>query len=423
MEVLRKHAGFDLIKICGCGSFGLVVQVRQQSDALPFAVKIGKRPFHQLTRLGVLVEAALLHRATKSKDDSVGIFYPLLCTQIGWGPSGTALLRVNGDLVSAVAMECADSDADRIWRKFGQRFMSNGDETLLPDQQSFLRGIITAAAWMHKSGFAHGDLKPSNILLKRLDGIPGDSRVAFCKVQECFYKIVFGDWGHARWSGRSEDCFHLFTNGPGTQMHSDQLFRPEGDGRSINLIQARTLGTVFGHQLQNPCSFPHPGPGTVTFRAPDPPQDFQPGEGRQQRLFDQAGDMWAIGVISVRVIAPPRGQDSDLEKRDREWSRNLQRSSRNAMTLQCGKSSVRKRGGQAVQQALSQPVDRGSWIATMVRTQFLDRWAGLSGHLSGRHGSVWLCLLQLQEGLLTYSSEERLNGVAELQHAFFRTQC
>ena len=69
-----------------------------------------------------------------------------------------------------------------------------------------------AVAWMHYSDLAHGDLKPDNILLKRLDRRPGDWRVAFCEVGGEIYQVIIGDWGTARWSGEGIHAFICVLN-------------------------------------------------------------------------------------------------------------------------------------------------------------------------------------------------------------------
>ena len=82
-------------------------------------------------------------------------------------------------------------------------------------------------------------------------------------------------------------------------------------------------------------------------------------------------------------------------------------------------SSGGKRASEALH-ALSVPEDRGSWIAAMVRVLYqTDRWPILSGCLSGDCGSQWLSLLDLQQGLLRFTSEDRLKANDALEHMFF----
>jgi serine/threonine protein kinase len=421
MEVLRKDAGFDLIKICGSGSQGVVVEVKHPGHPRTFVVKIGKKRFSESERLSVLVEAALMYHASRKTDSSIGTFSSQLKSDIGWGHASVAILRASGERVAAVAMERADSDAFEICRKFCDRFTTGGIQELLPDLQSVLHGMIRAASWMHKCSYAHGDLKASNILLKRLDRAPAE-HVAFCVVQGVTYQIVFGDWGHARWSGRTKDSYHLFAQEGGKPHWSS--FCLEDDGKTtISSLNLRELMTVFGLRLQNPCKFPHPGAGTVTIQAPDVLRKFGDGQGLAQRLFDQAGDMWALGVISIGVFAPPQykpAHNKDVFIRDREWAKQLRDASRSAARLKkVFRQPTASRGLHAVQM-LDPVADCGSWIAGYVRKYYAqDMWPILSSCMSGQQKSDWLSLLDLQEGLLSYSSADRLTAEQALEHACF----
>ena len=77
-------------------------------------------------------------------------------------------------------MDCADTDAHAMWAEFQKRFKNLGDSGLLPDLKSVWKGTIQVADWMHGFGMAHGDIKPSNVLLKRLETTPDSQHVAFC---------------------------------------------------------------------------------------------------------------------------------------------------------------------------------------------------------------------------------------------------
>jgi hypothetical protein len=70
--------------------------------------------------------------------------------------------------------------------------------------------------------------------------------------------------------------------------------------------------------------------------------------------------------------------------------------------------------------AALQPDDSGSWIATMVRVHYKKNlWPILKDLLSGERNSEWLSWLDLLHGLLTYSSEVRLQANDALEHRFF----
>ena len=425
MEVLRKHAGFDLVCLRGAGSEGVVVEVRQPATSKTFVVKIAREAYDNSNRLG-LAEAALLYRVTQQQQHrpSIGTFSLALQTEIGWGSCGAALLRASEKLVAAVAMERADSDATEIWRGLRTRFEQGEDKELLRDQQSVLRGTIQATAWMHESGLAHGDLKSSNILLIRLAETPEDWRVAFCVVQGVVYQIVFGDWGHARWSGATDKVMHVFTTGDrGGRRHWTADLHDGEERDKIIPIQNRKLSSAFGHLLRVPSAFRHPGKGTVMIRAPHHVRDFSHGEGVAQRSFDQAADMWALGVISVCVFAWPRVGPGQKDYDGKEWADRLRKASHAAekrltAVSRCGS----ERGSQAMEASLRSK-DFGSWIAAMVRQRYSsDRWPILSGRLSGQHGSGWMSLLDLQHGLLRYSSENRLKAAKALDHGFLCKQ-
>ena len=144
-------------------------------------------------------------------------------------------------------------------------------------------------------------------------------------------------------------------------------------------------------------------------------------QGVAQRSFDQAADMWALGVISVCVFAWPRVGPGHYD--GKEWADRLRKASHAAekrltAVSRCGS----ERGSQAMEASLRSE-DCGSWIATMVRQRYSsDRWPILSGRLSGQHGSGWMSLLDLQHGLLRYSSENRLKAAKALDHGFLCKQ-
>jgi serine/threonine protein kinase len=148
---------------------------------------------------------------------------------------------------------------------------------------------------------------------------------------------------------------------------------------------------------------------------------FKPGDGAAQRRFDQAADMWALGVLGVCLSAPPRfEQTGQKDFRDVNWAERLKNASRVAeKQLKAERSSGAQLGGKAMHAAL-QPEDCRSWIATMVRKHYQqDRWPILSDRLSGGHKSEWQSWLDLLHGLLTYSSEDRLKANDALEHQFF----
>ena len=422
MQVLRKKTGVDLLKIRGEGSDGAVVEV-QCGGSKPFVVKISNRQFDETKRLGGLSEAALMHQMTRHADSNIVCMN--LNNELGWS---TALLKASGQYVAAVAMDCADTDAHEVWAEFRKRFKNPVDAELLPDMRSVSKGTIQVAGWMHGLGLAHGDLKPANILLKRLDSIPVDPHVAFCVVKAITYQIVFGDFGHARWSGQGMNATHVFTEHKhGGKKHSLPLDFPAGkclnnDQDSIVVVKTSVCSGVFGHRGRVEHILEHPGAGIVMIRAPEYNRIFRAGQGADQRRFDQSADMWAVGIMGLRIIAPVQGQGQQHD-RDQEWADGIRKASESAhkqMTLDAHESRQSSRRSLLMIRVLQDARDKRSWIAKMVREKYpSDSWPLLDARMSGQETSAWISLLGLLEGLLQYNSELRLTADRALNHSFF----
>jgi serine/threonine protein kinase len=137
------------------------------------------------------------------------------------------------------------------------------------------------------------------MLLKIIKETPNDSRIAWCVVEHTKYQIVFGDWGNARWSGQTEKAFHTFApiRHGGQEYCTTNIIDAVNDRDQISPVNARELNSAFGLLLKKPTRYRHPGAGTALFCCPDVQRVFKPGDGVVQRLFDQAADMWALGVI------------------------------------------------------------------------------------------------------------------------------
>jgi len=158
-------------------------------------------------------------------------------------------------------------------------------------------------------------------------------------------------------------------------------------------------------------------------RAPDYNRCFKAGEGADQRSFDQSADMWAVGIMDLRILALPNSDKAGQQplSRDADWAEGIRKASHIAekrlLSLNAGLSS--KRGAYSLSGVLDAR-DRGSWIAKIVREKNQhDSWPLLDGRLSGQEKSAWASLLDLLEGLLRYTSEHRLTADRALRHRFF----
>ena len=439
MDVLLEDAGLDLHRICGAGSNGVVLEVGFRGSR--YAIKLDKCSYHSYVRMGVLVEAAVLGVIERRREnDRAGFFSVSLVREFGW-TSGSALINGGPNLrVSAVAMELMDRCAGDIWRKFEERFLSGECGQLLRDMQSVLRGTFQAVAWMHDSDLAHGDLKPDNILLKRLDRRPSDWRVAFCEVGGEVYQVIIGDWGTARWSGEGTDAKHVFTK----SIHSHNSLTIEDLAKRedrIVPVGTKELQVAFGFRAKKSHEIVHPGFGTFWIRAPGFDRKFQDGQGAEQRRFDQAADIWAVGATGVRIVAPI----TETREAHVAWATALHDASKCTVTkLQAQEKRAREceaalksatpraRGALARAETNQRPRPSssagaqascgGSWLAHMVSQRYTDSlWPILSACMSEQSSIPdWKSLLQLLEGCLAFSSSSRFTAKQALQHAFFR---
>jgi serine/threonine protein kinase len=249
-------------------------------------------------------------------------------------------------------------------------------------------------------------------------------------VQGVIYQIVFGDFGHARWSGQSMNATHVFTEQKhGGTKHFLSLDFPSSkclnsDRESIIVVRTSDCSQAFGHRAKVEHCLEHPGAGTVTIRAPNYDRRFDAGQGADQRRFDQSADMWAVGIMGLRIMAPAisdgQGQPYDREQR---WAERIRKASERAEKWICFAAGQQrhcsKRGADSLS-GLLDARDNGSWIAQMVRQCYpSDSWPLLDGRMSGQEKSAWKSLLDLLEGLLRYNSDHRLTADRALKHGFF----
>ena len=243
------------------------------------------------------------------------------------------------------------------------------------------------------------------------------------------YQIVFGDFGHARWSGQDRNATHVFTEHKhGGKKHSLPLAFPTGtclnkDQDSIVIVKTSDCSGAFGHRSKIQHVLEHPGAGTVMIRAPYYDRIFKAGEGADQRRFDQSADMWAVGIMVLRVIVPVPSQGQGRQHdRDKLWADGIRKASENAekrMSLDADELRQASKRSSAWLRGLQDDRDNGSWIAKMVREKYLsDSWPLLDGRMS-QEASAWTSLLGLLEGLLRYTSEHRLTADRALKHGFF----
>jgi len=429
-EKLRTSLGWDLIRTCGCGSFGSVIEVR--SGSRQFAVKIGNKRYDQCSRLDLLGEAATLRFANIKQDSTagVGIFSLKLVTDCGLDSGGAALVGPQHDRVSILAMELADSSARGLWKDMSEWYRAgNGDVGLLHDLKSVISGTVKVVRWMHECELAHGDMKPDNMLLKQLPGAPSDSRVAYCVVRDAYYQIFLSDWGSARWSGRGIAAIHVYST-EGKAASSTRIDDLAGSSCDVAPVGARELQIALGFNAQSALVLRHPGFCTAWVRAPHCDRDFPQGCGMEQRRFDQAGDVWALGAISARLLCELYTR-TDMQKLEK-WTDTLHQASRRAENLILSGSQVEERAMKVARISKSKVVKRAieansmhgqgtgksseSWIESMVQQHFPDAWNHLSSCISGPNGAEWKSLLDLVQGLLRYNSEHRLTAMQAQQH-------
>lgn len=434
-ELLRLKLGWDLIRVCGAGSYGTVIQVC--TGKKNFAVKIGTRAYDSCQRLGVLVEAAIMNFAYK-QSEHVGIFALMLETGCGWDSSGAALIRVAGQRIAAVAMELADSSARGIWKRMGERFRAGGHEGLLQDLQSTLQATVQVIVWMHEMKLAHGDLKPDNMLLKKLPNVPDDWRIAYCTVEGATYQIILCDWGHARWSGCGGQAIHVFSH-EAKDINSLKIAELAASDHDIEALGLQRLQKDFGFAARKALCLPHPGEGTAWVKAPESfCKTLCACDGLTQRSFDQSGDIWAVGAICARVCAAPLWPSSAAARAEasENWRSKLYEASRIAESRRLHaeeyESKRRKlasflhfhpraaRIARAVGASSLKPENHNDqWIVTMASNHYPDDvWPLLHKCIASEESSGWKSLFEFMQGLLAYNRTLRFSAKQALHHPF-----
>ena len=416
----------------------------------PFAVKLGTRPYSdQSTRRDVLVEAALLNfgekrqREARESQSAIGPFAPSLRLLNG---CPAVLINVEGKRFAAMAMDLADSSAHTIFHGLGKRFRAENhdyaqqdhaqeDQCLLNDLRSLAQGCLRVVLYMHRAGLAHCDLKPDNMLMKRMDAVPPpDSLLAWCIVQGQVYQIWVCDFGHARWSGSGENAAHVFRADGKRHSNNDIDDAVAKEANSVEGVGLRQLQVLFGLGLRNSQEFRHPGFATEWIRCPDFDRTFEKGQGNEQRMWDQASDIWALGAMFARTVAAPRfpAKEKERDQAMKQWQDHLFRYSKRAHdSAQSASDSAWKRqkvsgnaslygsdraakvfiaAAASAQSPCRSPHQAQLWLEAMVQEQYaFGPWVALSGRIKGERGESWRSLLDVVQTLLSHSSEDRLH--------------
>ena len=248
-------------------------------------------------------------------------------------------------------------------------------------------------------------------------------------------------FGHARWSGKGEKAAHVFC-ADGKKHSNNDIDAVATEPNSVEGVGLRELQVLFGLGLWNSQTFRHPGPPTEWIRCPDYDRKFEKGQGNEQRSWDQAADIWALGAMFARVVAAPRFSSSTMEKAMRSWQGHLFQFSKRAHdSLQSAVESAGKRqrvadkpssfgsvravkaSTVAAASALScrSPHQAKLWLEAMVRENYpTEPGVALNGRINGVQGESWQLLLDFVQNLLSHSSEGRWQFAERaLTHAFF----
>ena len=426
-ECMRKVqicCGYHLVRVQGSGAFGTAVMVRSGEEK--FTIKFGTSRYDSGGARSVLVEASTMDIAERSKN---GIF-SLRLQRTGW-PSGAALVTALGLRVAAVSMECADMDAHCIVDKLGERFREAAvDEKLLPDTKGLSKAVLITVMWMHGENLAHCDITPRNIFLKRLSQRPEDKRVAYFTLGDEFLQVILADWGHSRWDGEfgGRRAVHRFS--PSGKEHGhipnlEGICNSERFSEGVVPVGKQQLQVLFGTRTGKASDFRIPGRGTILIRPPNQEDVEKFSSGEDQRKFDKAADVWAVGVLGARICAAPLVLSAPalaLLKRSNEyeiWPEHLRSCSRRASAAMASRRQGSKRAGNAMEKVgQASPDCCGLWLAEMVSQHYSgDTWPHLRRHMQGDEADEWLDFLNLLQGLLAYPISDRLSAADAVEHS------
>jgi serine/threonine protein kinase len=425
-ECMRKVqicCGYHLVRLQGSGAFGTAVMVRSGEEK--FTIKFGTGRYDSGGR-SVLVEASTMDIAERSKN---GIF-SLRLQRTGW-PSGAALVTALGFRVAAVSMESADMDAHRIVDKLGERFREAAfDKELLSGTKGLSKAVLKTVMWMHEENLAHCDITPRNILLKKLSQRPEDERVAYFILGDDIWQAILADWGFSRWDGEfgGSRAVHRFSPSGKEHGHIPTL---EGICNSTRFSEGvvpvgkKQLQVLFGTKTSKASDFRVPGRGTIMIRPPNQEDVVKFSSGEEQRKFDKAADVWAVGVLGARICAAPLVLSAPALaelKRSNEheiWPENLRCFSQRASAAMASRLQGSKRAGNAMEKVGKASAGCcGLWLAEMVSQRYSDdTWPHLRRHMHGDDAGEWKEFLDLLQGLLAYPISDRLSAAEAVRHS------
>jgi serine/threonine protein kinase len=437
-ECMRKVqicCGYHLVKVHGSGAFGTAVMVRSGEDK--FTIKFGAGRYDSGPESGggrsVLVEASTMDLAEMSKNGK----FSLRLQRTYW-PSGAALITAHGVRVAAVSMESADMDAHEIVDKLGERFREAVFDTeLLSDTKGLSKAVLTTVMWMHEENLAHCDITPRNIFLKRLSQRPEDKRVAYFILGGDFLQVILGDLGFSRWDGQNggKRAVHRFS--PSGKEHGhipnlDGICNSERFSEFVVPVGKKQLQVLFGTRTGKASDFRIPGRGTILIRPPNQEDVEKFSSGEEQRKFDKAADVWAVGVLGARICAAPLvlsapalavlKLEATVLKRSNEheiWLENLRCFSKRASAAMDSRRQGSKRAGNAMEMVGQASAEcRGLWLAEMVSQRYSgDTWPHLRRHMHGDGAGEWLVFLEFLQGLLAHPISDRLSAADAVEHS------
>lgn len=434
---LKPNTKFTVL---GSGSFGAVVVF--ENDKPDHAYKISKLPLDQIIKkkdngrtkvfhAGLVWEVYVANIAEdiiqNKKTDSgpVGRFsITLLRDDSSWAV-GAALVSEAGKHFVAIRMEQANMTLHELLGDFSslERMQEKLD---LYKLQCVLKECSKLIMWMHNAGLTHRDLKPGNILLKRLQrgcvmGHLSDD-VAWIEWKGDNWQLYLSDWGSATWALKS----HSFSE---EGSHVQVELSLEDLGKDVHLLRTRETLLPFSHYKMNRHHIHlYPG-GSLGWQAPHVPRSLIVND---QMNFDKAGDMWAFGVIAFQAatlsgpnIASNPNNKEAIKTAYNVWQQKFHAASKMDMPSKFDSKSpsfASKRSTRMLAAALQSVTVEGgqSWLMLFLQQHDSSTYQWLSKEFCGDNGKYWTGLFTLMESLLQHDSLCRITAANTLNHEFFR---